>query len=198
MLLTVIGDVHGNVKQYKKITDKCDHSICVGDFGFKRHWDWHTDNIKGNHEIVMGNHDYYPYLDTHPASLRNWNYFPGLNIFTVRGAKSIDQHLRIEGTNWFANEELTYAEGLEVFDEYAKVKPKIVISHDCPQSILEHIFKMGWSYGKTTTRNILQGMFIEHKPELWIFGHYHEHRDVEIMGTRFICLEELETFQITL
>lgn len=195
MNVTIIGDVHGHIKEYKEITDQCDISICVGDFGFEKEWDWHTKYIKGNHSIVMGNHDYYPYLDTHPASLRNWNFLPGLNIFTIRGAKSIDKHLRVEGRDWFANEELTYAEGLEAFDAYVKYKPKIVISHDCPQSVIEAMFKYAWM-DKSITTQLLQTMFEAHQPNLFIFGHHHSSKDMTINSTRFICLNELETFNV--
>lgn len=55
---------------------------------------------------------------------------------------------------------------------------------------------MGWTYGKSQTRTMLQKMFEEHKPELWIFGHHHKSKDEVINGTRFICLDELETFEI--
>jgi hypothetical protein len=34
-------------------------------------------------------------------------------------------------------------------------------------------------------------MFSIHKPDLWIFGHWHCDADEVIDGTRFICLNEL-------
>lgn len=191
--MTIIGDVHGKLDQYKEITDNCAFSICVGDFGFQKEWDWHHENIGGCHEINMGNHDYLPYLYSHPASLRNYNYFPSFGVFSVRGAFSIDKIHRTEGLDWFPNEELTYQEGLHCFDEYCKIKPKIVISHDCPQSVCYSLFGI---YQKSDTRNLLQAMFEEHEPELWVFGHHHESKDIAFGKTRFICLNELETFEI--
>lgn len=196
MKLTVIGDVHGKVHEYKKIIDKCKFSICVGDFGFEPEWGWHSKSIEGDHFINPGNHDYAPDFDRYNKSLKNWSYFEEYSIFTVRGAESIDKHLRIEGLDWFPNEELNYQEQLEAFDKYCRVKPKIVISHDCPQSVLEKMFKMGWTYGKSQTRTMLEMMVQEHQPALWLFGHHHESKDEVINGTRFICLAELETFTI--
>ena len=117
--------------------------------------------------INMGNHDYLPFLND-DASLENYFHFNLRSIFSVRGAESIDKHLRTEGLDWFPNEELTYQEGLAAFDAYVEAKPRIVISHDCPQSILESLFKMGWSYGKSQTRQLLQAMFEAHQPEYWL------------------------------
>jgi len=154
MNVTVIGDVHGHIKEYKEITDQCNISICVGDFGFEKEWDWHEQHVQGyNHFINMGNHDYLPYVDDHYVSLGNWNYFDKFDIFTVRGADSIDKVHRREGVDWFANEELNYAEGLEAFDAYIKYKPKIVISHDCPQSVMVTLF--GYPE-KSQTRQLIE------------------------------------------
>lgn len=202
MKLTAIGDPHGHVDQYKEIIDKCEFSICVGDFGFKEHWDAITphllDSLPHIHKCNGGNHEYGPYVKTHPFSCGNYGWWVNHSIFTVRGAESIDKHLRTEGIDWFANEELTYQEQLEAFDEYCKVKPKIVISHDCPQTALTTMFKMGWSYGKSQTRTMLEMMFLEHKPDLWVFGHHHQSVKMNILGTEFVCLDELETLTIEL
>jgi len=191
--MIIIGDVHGKVHAYQNIIKKYNESICVGDFGFKNEWDWHSRNVYGSHDINMGNHDYIPYLNTHHASTGNWNYYPTSGIFTVRGAWSIDRVYRTEGIDWFDNEELSYPEGLVVFDKYREIRPKIVVSHDCPHSIRHSFFGIT---DKSNTSNLLQALFEEHQPELWIFGHYHKSRDSIIKGTRFICLEELQTFEI--
>lgn len=201
MKLTVIGDVHGKINEYKKIIDNCKFSICVGDFGFRPEWSWlikqkNNSEDPWNHWINMGNHDYIPFYHVYGPSMKNHVFWPKESIFTVRGAESIDKHHRIEGLDWFANEELTYQEGLEAFDCYVESKPKIVISHDCPQSVMNHFWKYSWTFGKSNTRNLLEAMFDAHKPDIWIFGHHHESKDEVINGTRFICLDELETFEI--
>jgi hypothetical protein len=43
---------------------------------------------------------------------------------------------------------------------------------------------------------MLEELFNIHKPELWVFGHYHVSRTVEEQGTRFVCLNELETLDV--
>jgi predicted phosphodiesterase len=46
---------------------------------------------------------------------------------------------------------------------------------------------------KTATSSLAQQMYTIHKPDLWIFGHHHKSFDETIGGTRFICLNELES-----
>lgn len=195
MNLTIIGDVHGKVDKYKEIVDQCDLSICVGDFGFEKEWNWHIDNVPFDHHyIVGGNHDYGPYLPiTGRPCPSLGNFHADVHLFTVRGAKSIDHFHRTEGVDWFVNEELTYNEGLVAFDAYVDCKPNIVVSHDCPQSIKMLLF--GYP-DKTDTNQLLEAMFEAHQPKLWVFGHYHRSVDVVINGTRFVCLNELETLTI--
>ena len=146
----------------------------------------------------MGNHDYIPYLNK-PHSLGNWSFERG--IFTIRGANSIDIHKREEGLDWFRNEELNYQETNDVFDAYLRIKPEIVVTHDCPASVAEILFGMPTSgvnkqFFKSTTRELLQGLFEEHQPRLHLFGHHHKSKDMIINGTRFICLAELETYNL--
>ncbi len=189
--ITIIGDVHGNIGKYHDIVMNNDTTLCVGDFGFQKEWDWHIKNIDGNsHRIVMGNHDYLPYLYKKP-SLGDFGMYSG--VFLVRGAYSIDRVHRNEGLDWFSNEELPYNHAFMCLDLYTKMRPRVVVSHDCPQSVVTSLF--GYPE-KSQTRKLLQAMFDEHQPELWVFGHHHKHKDANILGTRFICLEELESLEL--
>jgi hypothetical protein len=177
------------------ITKCCDKSICVGDFGFQYEWDWLFKNVDSNkHLINPGNHDYAPYFD-YKWSTGDYRVIPYKNscIFTVRGAWSIDRVYRTEGIDWFANEELNYKQGLECFDLYALVKPEVVISHDCPHQIRKYLFGID---EKSNTSNLLQAMFDQWKPKLWIFGHHHQSKKCKNGRTQFICLSELETLEI--
>lgn len=190
--MVIIGDVHGKLTYYKNIIDKCDRSIQLGDFGFKREHDWHIKNIDGTkHKLLFGNHDYYPYLyKIH--SLGDYAIVDDY-IMCIRGAHSIDKWHRLEGRDWFREEELEYAKWFEIIDKIKEVKPAVIISHDCPQIIREMQFNI---YDKSRTSDGLQACFIEHQPELWLFGHHHMTIDVRVKGTRFICLNELETYKL--
>lgn len=195
--MRIIGDVHGKVDRYQSIIADCETSICVGDFGFKAEWDWYYKNIAPigfdkpyRHLINMGNHDYLPYVGQYP-SLGHYAELTIENkrIFTVRGADSIDKHLRLEGVDWFPDEELSYSLAEDALESYIEFAPEIVISHDCPQHVMEMLFG---HTDKSLTRNLLQAMYDEWAPDLWIFGHHHKSIDVEFDGCRFICLNELE------
>jgi hypothetical protein len=203
----VIGDVHGKFDKYVHLAREAYYSLCVGDVGFEysyvdRMLDYH------NHKIVGGNHDNYTkkdgqFIKQPPHFLKDfgvWN-IPGIEpIFYVRGAWSIDQAYRLEGRDWWPDEELTYARGMEAIDLYKTIKPKLVVTHCCPGSIIplipfERLF--GNDIKKTLTDNLLDSMYDIHQPDMWAFGHYH-HDFSKIVGhpktqqlTRFICLNEL-------
>lgn len=189
--MTIIGDVHGKVQKWEFLITHDTESICVGDFGFKIHWDYYIKHYKNStHTINMGNHDYLPYLN---FSLGNYAFNSKYNLMTIRGAYSIDKRLRREGIDWFDNEELTYQECQEVVDQYSLLKPEIIVSHDCPQDVQEYLF--GYE-DSTITRNVLQSCLETHQPALWLFGHHHKSIKEKIENTMFICLNELETFKI--
>lgn len=40
---------------------------------------------------------------------------------------------------------------------------------------------------QSRTKTIMNQMLDVHKPEYWIFGHYHEKRDKKIENTQFTC-----------
>ena len=189
--LLVIGDVHGLVDKYWKILQKHKGmSIQVGDFGFKQQHEWHLKNIDfTQHTINFGNHDDYTYL-YQPHSCSNWSYAYESKLMTVRGAYSVDKAYRTENVDWWTNEELNYEEMQQAIDFYTFNKPKIMITHDCPQEVRQHLF---YIHEKSITTNGLQVMFEQHQPDLWIFGHHHKSENEVINGTRFICLAELET-----
>ncbi len=191
--LIAIGDVHCKISAYLEIIKKHDgDSIQVGDFGFDIEHEWHLKNVNSTkHKVNFGNHEDYRFLNK-PHSLGNFSYIPKYELLSVRGALSIDQHKRIEGVDWFRNEELEYNELNLAIDHCELKKPKIIISHDCPHEVRKHLFDI---HEKSTTSNGLQGMFEVHQPDIWIFGHFHRSKDEVINGTRFICLAELEVFK---
>lgn len=191
MKIKFIGDVHGKVKRYKDKIKKRDFdiSIQIGDFGFKNEHEIMKSIFKEKNYVLFGNHDYYPALNNEYSVTPSGGMFKGL-FFAVRGAFSIDRVVRKENFDWFANEEITNAEAYEIIDRYIEAKPEIVVTHDCPRSIQKEI----WDIDNTSiTANLLETMFQQHKPKLWIFGHHHESVTKEFEGTTFRCLAELES-----
>ena len=199
--MLIIGDVHAKTEQYKQLLHKFNYpdSIQLGDFGFKAEHDWFLKNIfdpqdTSKHRILFGNHDYLPYVEK-DYSLKNWSYFliEKKSVFTIRGANSVDRNRRTQGLDWFENEQLTYAQMQECIDTYARCRPKIVLSHDCPKQISYELFNVD---DNSCTSQGLQQIFEIHKPELWIFGHHHKFVEKVIDGTKFVCLGELQTYWI--
>lgn len=188
--LLIIGDVHGKIDEYYKLIKKHKGlSIQIGDFGFKKEHNWHLKNIDfTQHKICFGNHDDYSFFHK-PHSLNNFSVWDQ-KLMTIRGAKSIDKHLRTENINWWANEEMSMEEMQQTVDHYILNKPKIIVSHDCPNVVRKQLFGIN---EKSITTNGMQVMFDNYKPDLWIFGHHHKSINEVIEGTRFICLAELNT-----
>jgi hypothetical protein len=51
---------------------------------------------------------------------------------------------------------------------------------------------------KTRTGEALQAMFDIHKPDYHFFGHWHVTKQMDIQGTRFVCLGELDYVDVDL
>lgn len=195
----IIGDPHGHVEEYYKITQFYNKlgipTISVGDNGFYEHWEWgllHMDTdmnkwVHGNHDMNIG--DYF----TCPLSLGHSNYWN--DIFTVRGAVSIDKIHRPFGVEWFPEEELSVDQANDAIDLYVGTSPKVVVSHECPSDVKYNLF----GFEKNDYTNVvLQEMFELHQPELWIFGHYHRNAVYHYKGTTFICLKELQPMVVNI
>jgi len=190
----IIGDVHGNFEQYKEIVERADDlgqsTIQIGDMGFNYDFPWSL-----NHRFFGGNHDNY---DKYYDSFHGMCDFGPVFLddkygFFIRGALSIDQHVRTIGIDWWEQEQLSIYELEKCCREYLEAKPKIVLSHDCPLFLYDN-----WYKDKLVSRTAqaLECMFQMHKPELWIFGHHHRSWNKTIDGCEFRCINELEVVEI--
>lgn len=192
--ILIIGDVHGKLNGFAGIMldEKPRFSIQLGDFGFKKHHDWFLGNMDtSRHRILFGNHDYYPYLDK-PYSLGDFHeqVLPsGRKLFCVRGAWSIDQMQRIQGIDWFPEEEMDIMRWNECITAYERFKPDMVISHDCPYSIYREFFSI---HQPNRTCMGLDTLLDIHPPGKWIFGHHHKPRTESFRECEFTCLGELQ------
>lgn len=196
MKLRIISDTHGQRKEYLDLIKDCDYSIHCGDLDFS--YDWLPE--MPNHKHFLGNHDNYD-APKHPNNLGDFgkiNFLPiDINGFFIRGAWSIDWKGRIPKVSWWEQEQLTQEQLDKCLQEYIKQKPNIVFSHDCPFNILLYMnlrlefaksFGYNSSYIPSRTNLALQKMLEEHRPKIWLHGHYHQKFDQIIDGTRFICI----------
>lgn len=209
-----IGDVHGKYASYKKLIADVPKSIQVGDMGvgFRKLQGPrageiyanppHYAMIRGIHRFLRGNHD-------NPAECRKHSqWIPDGHVedrmMFVGGGFSIDRAFRVEDYTWWADEELSLAQLNAVVEDYRRIQPEIMITHEPPREVLEAMLARLPTIGNgmeklergSRTSQALQQMWNAHSPKLWIFGHMHVAFDHVLHGgrtegTRFICLPEL-------
>lgn len=204
--LTLIGDVHGKYAQYKRLIKDHPDTIQVGDMGvgfFKwPHGDVcpnppHDVMVENNARFIRGNHD------NPKACTQQSQWIPDgtveNGIMFIGGALSIDRARRTECFNWWPDEELSYAALNAMVDKYIQTKPRVMVTHDCPEEVGNYILNClpnlsggAWKKLEGRTPHAFQSMFSAHSPELWVFGHWHYSFDHVFRNTRFVCLNELE------
>lgn len=214
-LTRLIGDIHGAVYDYKAYCiDKFEGpTIQIGDFGIGfgqgDYWlesvsDFHE---RGGHRFIRGNHD-------HPALCKTMpSYIPDgtveNDVMFIGGAWSIDNpdappgwYKRTKDYDWWADEECSDEEFERMFDVYKTVKPRVMITHDCPAKVSHEMF---WGSGMIKGRTYPNrtsawfDRFIEaHQPEEWYFGHWHHTMQYKYGDTRFTCLGILDHMDVEL
>jgi Icc-related predicted phosphoesterase len=201
-----IGDVHGKFGSYRRIMRYHLNTIQVGDMGigfFEPYTGRPYANPpcatmrKGGHRFIRGNHDNPKVCEKHSQYIHD-GCIEG-DVMFIGGAMSIDREVRVKDYTWWEDEELSSAALSELVQKYQTHRPKVMVTHDCPQGIVEHVcIARGRPFVPdfSITRDALQRMWFFHQPEIWIFGHWHTSLDKTINGTRFVCLNELETKEI--
>jgi predicted phosphohydrolase len=197
-----IGDIHGKYAEYEIVAydSPSGESIQVGDFGIGFGRPPYGDIVMPpEHKFIRGNHDNPGECKKHPNWIPDGTYDEEKKILYIGGALSIDKAYRTPGISWWPDEELSYSEMMVIFDDIMNknYKPKIIVSHDAPEVIVEALFPF-YEKGRfsSTTRVFLQNIFENVKPDMWFFGHWHQSKRRNVLGTEFICLAELEHLDI--
>ncbi len=215
-LVRIVGDIHGKIYDYRSyalVTGvrgrqivQPEYSVQVGDFGigfFSPFWhdkevEWQKQHPQ--HRFIRGNHDDPALCKTMPGYIEDGTVEG--DVMFVGGAWSIDYDWRTPGIDWWPDEELSYEELDKLITKFGQVKPRVMITHDCPTEVAWEMFlSKGLGLGdnkqiKTRTGEALQAMFDIHKPELWVYGHWHNTRRANIKGTVFQCLGELDFIDV--
>ena len=199
-MITLIGDVHGKYEHYHKIvrqTERHPYTLQIGDFGFKYDTLKNVDSTK--HLILPGNHDNYDTCYNHPNFLGDYGCtsLNRIDFFYYRGAYSIDRQCRTIGIDWWENEQVDIDQFMKARELYRDIKPDLVITHDCPQDIAAQMLHMGQKTYENITSWALQELYNIHQPKLWFFGHWHRSKTIQHGKTKCMCLDELETYQLT-
>jgi hypothetical protein len=115
-------------------------------------------------------------------------------MFFLGGGFSSDLMKRIQGEEWWEDEQLSTTELYNALNIYESSDCDIVVSHECPSEIAPLVFNKRREriINPSKTSQALSSILEIRRPSLWVFGHWHISVDEIIDGTRFICLSELE------
>ena len=224
----IIGDVHGHIGDYEMLVYEVESSLQLGDMGFNYKALDKFDPIQhkflpGNHDnytnvertdlkpedvdsygpYTVRDGKVYHFIEFPETFIGNYGRWTPPNcteeLFFVRGANSIDQHRRIQGVDWWPEEELTNQEMTEAIKLYEKIKPRVVVTHDAPLQVFQHIKLNSFFGGKPNlnpTIRALDALLDVHRPDIWIFGHHHQDVKFQHVGTEFWCLDELSMLML--
>jgi len=214
----LIGDVHGRYNDYVKACKEAQRSVQVGDLVglYHGYQVFETAGLDPSlHQFFGGNHDNYDLIDECPHNLGDYGHFEvdGVGVvFWVRGAFSIDHKTRHEfprsflaedGNTYIApkdfwpdKEQLTVRECMACLDAYEKVKPDVILSHECPFFFLDEVTnpwvttRFGYDHNliQTNTNLLLDAMYEYHRPRYHLFGHYHHWKAKKVDGTTLVCI----------
>lgn len=215
MKVRLCGDIHGLVNDFRSyVVHGCEHRVIqVGDFGvgFGQSDYWHEQvdeyNIRHDVSFIRGNHD-------NPSQCRDMlSWIPDgrveNDVMFIGGAWSIDNpnappgwYQRTEGVNWWADEQCSDEQFAQMLDVYKTVRPRIMITHDCPQRVSREMF---WGSGfikgpeyYNRTSDWFNQFFEAHQPDLWVYGHWHKTMQHKTGNTTFVCLNELDYMDLDL
>jgi hypothetical protein len=202
MKLHLIGDIHGQITEHylpKLERYGKEFSIQLGDMGVGFPGSV-LPELPKQHRFLRGNHDEPLTCQKHPNYLGDFGYIREWDLFYISGAFSIDQEYRVEGVSWWHDEELGMRDSNTALMLYENVKPRIVISHDCPEiakiAILTVMRDRPIRNMPSRTNQLLQAMFEIHDPSFWYFAHFHYPKEFRIHDTFFKCLDEAEEIEI--
>jgi predicted phosphodiesterase len=198
--ITLVGDIHGKYKRMHEIIrekDRHEYIVQIGDLGF----DFSTlNNVDPDKfKIVGGNHDNYDKIINIPHYLGDYGYttLNGISFYFYRGAYSIDRQYRTIGIDYWSNEENNIETFMKARELYREIKPDIFLAHDCPDFMVpEYIGPYAKRY-ENITGWALGELYKIHQPKLFIHGHYHVSKTTQYGDTKFVCLNELETYLLT-
>lgn len=214
-LTRLIGDIHGKVNDCKTYAiDKFEGpTIQIGDFGIGfGQGDYWLNSVSefhklGGHRFIRGNHDNPALCKTMPSYIADGTVEN--DVMYIGGAWSIDNpnappgwYQRTENYDWWADEECSDEQFEQMLEVYKTVKPRVMITHDCPAKVS---YPMFWGSGfikgpvYPNRTSAWFDMFIDaHEPEEWYFGHWHKTMAHKHGRTMFQCIGELDFMDVEL
>jgi hypothetical protein len=202
-----------------------DAAVQVGDFGFYEDRLPAQPRFRFPVPVhaVCGNHEDHDYLARagRDGLMQGWaaaNLFyqarasvvqiGSLCLGFIGGALHMNQPQRRHGGNLITPDQTDRAVA-----SFALARPEVIVTHSCPAGIgigmqsaperawgvTEHVLLAGYDPGPHHDCGEVELTHLwrrlPHRPRLWCFGHFHQHRDVVIEGTRFLCLPRIDPSQ---
>jgi hypothetical protein len=193
-----VGDVHAQMKAFRgSLRHAGARSVLqLGDLGVG-FVSPAALRLKPHIRFIRGNHDDPARSRKHPNYLGDFGYLPRQEMLFISGAMSVDWSARAPGVTWWPEEELEAVALAQVVEMMALNKPKIVVSHDCPLSIKKKLFgHLKHKSPISRTQLALESALERWRPRTWVFAHYHETRHTFVAGTDFICVGEMDSFEL--
>jgi Icc-related predicted phosphoesterase len=207
MKILAVGDIHSNFNAFNTLIEVKQPDIVFqcGDNGYF----WVGKQAKGlikpgNSKVYLipGNHEDWNMYESivgrhskHPVEVEsNVFYCPigsiielnGKRVMFLGGADSIDKRYRTFGYDYFPQEILDQKDLDFVLSQN---KVDIIISHTCP-SVFEVPKYSFTDMVADPTRKVLDIVLEKLKPDLWIFGHWHEFLQGRIDNTNWYGLNK--------
>lgn len=114
----------------------------------------------------------------------------GRTVLFIGGAKSVDWRDRTEGEDWFP-EEILLPQDLP-----GKIpEADIVISHTAPTVFpiqWDDRPEARWDFSPDPSRQVLDRVFEEVRPQRWYFGHFHKYRRSAVEDCRWVRRGKLD------
>jgi len=187
--ITFIGDVHQNYKfLYNSIDQNKSSSLilCVGDIELGQPSCPNLKKLPKKFKFLQGNHDSIEECNKYSNFLGRFGYIRKYDLFYIGGAMTPPHPRWVAGYNWWDTEELTLREMKEAADLYNKIKPSLLVTHDCNESIarlllpeIEHI---------SNTQRLIENLKLNHQPKYHVFGHWHTSFKQKINNTFCTCV----------
>ena len=177
-MLTVIGDPMGETEKLNGSVKG--NTIALGDLSLGVHT--RSDRLPSSKtfKFIYGDCDLIQKAVRHDGFLGHFGYIKPWRLFYCSGGGGKQENNVVDKD--------------KLLHKYKSSKPKIVISHDAPIEGAYHTF--GVLPQENGINTLLQKMFEEWQPELWIFSHWKKDATGHAGLTKFICLDELSTFPL--
>lgn len=201
--MILIGDVHHDSwKEYFEIIAQYPQTIQIGDICIGRkdistsaHKCLYSAVAQGNHRFIKGNRDNPLIAARTPFCIPDGTIED--DVMLIGGARSLYQETDALGLEWWPEEEASQETLDHLVEEYARVRPRVMITHDGPHSVVTRWWpSCKDEHAKSRTSAAFDRMLNLYKPDHWIFGHHHISRCETIHNTRFRCLGRLETMEL--